>query len=98
MKMGMSKNDILEYLRKDKEASTYLNNTLKKYRDEFYDFLEQLVELDIPADKNSFDYQRELQNFVLDLLVQRLRQLNCFGLPDKEYAKKVFQTTLNDIL
>ncbi len=98
MKIGMCKDDIMMYLKKDKEASIYLDNVLKKYREEFSDFLDKVANIDIHTKRNDLEYQKELQKFVLELIIQRLRQLNCFGEPNKEYAKKVFETTLKDIV
>lgn len=101
MKIGMSKNEVIEYIRKKEESSVYLDNALKKFPKELDAFIKKLVDTDISVkNKNTTDlegYRKELQVFVLELVIQRLRQLNCFGTPDKKYVEKVFNGTLADI-
>ena len=99
MKMGMSIDEIMKYISNSEETSIYLNNILKKYPDEFYGFLDKVVEKDT-NDENVKDleqYTKNFQEFALELIIQRLRQLNCFGNPGKEYVKNVFDNTLKEI-
>ncbi len=84
---------ILRSIKQDEEASMYLDNTLKKYSEEFYNFLDSVIAMYA----NEPNKGKELEDFILDLIVQRLRQLSCFGKTDKKYAAKVFQMTLDNI-
>ncbi len=93
MKIGMSKEEILDFLKRDKEASLYLNNALKKYPDEFLHFIDRLVELDVDGNYT----QQEFREFVLNLLIQRLKQLTCFVVPDKKYAQHAFDEMIKII-
>ena len=97
MKLGMTQKDIIDYFKKDKESGSYYNNVIKKYPEEMNDFIEKLTTIDIKHIDDKTITLKELQDFALELVVQRLRQLSCFGNPTKEYVKKVFEDTLKDI-
>ncbi len=95
MKLNMTKDEILSYLKKDDESATYLKNITKKYPNIVSEFIDKLSEVDIEF-KNPVSLD-EVREFVLQLVIQRLRQLSCFGNPPENYVKRVFEGTIKEI-
>ena len=102
IRFGMDRGEVLKIIESDKEASIYLNNILEKYKGEFDNFLNKLVVLKINSrvlevlSKENNPLQA-MRNASIDIIIHRLRQINCFGNPTKEYVNNVFNMTLKEI-
>ncbi len=100
--LQMNASDIINDMKKDSEAMIYLNNIIKKYPKEFNDFINKLAELKINSkilkvlakEESPLDAVRK---YSIDIVIHRLRQINCFGNPTNEYVKNVFDMTLKEI-
>lgn len=102
IRFGISKEEILKIIESDEEASVYLNNIFKKYKEAFEKFLDELEVLNINSKvlevlSKEDDPMQAMRNSFIDIIIHRLRQINCFGNPTNEYVNNVFNMTLKEL-
>ena len=102
IQFGISKEEVLKIIKSDEEASVYLNNILKKYKQAFDKFLDELEVLNINSRvlellSKEDDPLQAMRNASIDIIIHRLRQINCFGNPTNKYVNDVFNMTLKEL-